>query len=572
MASDYVWSFTTAPLSISINDVSVNEGNTGTVNATFTVALNGVSTQTVSVNYRDRERHGNRRRGLHGHRRHRLSFAPGETSKPITVVVLGDTAGEGNETFFVNLTSPANAVIGDGQGIGTILDDDATQIGSEGFGYSAFTHAFETIDLVPGGTGVFTIRSTGNNNANLVTLTTGNTFNFYGTTYGSFYVSTNGLVTFGSSNTSASNADLTTAPTQRALAPMWDDWVNVSGQTMELGRYDDLDSNGTADRLIIEWNNVQGNTSTPSPVTFQTILQLNTGTVPGTATFNYSDLDAGTGNAYSNAGTATVGFKDAGTQGTRRLLVSFNSTASGYVGSGKAIRIVPDYDAADSGRDGSGGRRDCFGDGNRFGDRRGQHWCGGCSVPPRRISPLGAEDMTAPYSISWNTSGLSGTHVLTARARDITGNTKTSQAVNVTVSDTVPPSVSLTAPANNSTVSGSTTVSATASDNVGVVGVQFQLDGAPLGGEDTTAPYSLSWDTTGETDGAHQLTAVARDAAGNSTTSAVVNVTVANNDTTPPTVSMTAPADNSTVSGSVTVSATASDNVAVVRRAVSPRR
>ena len=53
----------------------------------------------------------------------------------------------------------------------------------------------------------------------------------------------------------------------------------------------------------------------------------------------------------------------------------------------------------------------------------------------------------------------------------------------------------MTAPAGGSTVAGTTTVTATAADNVGVVGVQFSLDGANLGPERPTAPYSFSWDT-----------------------------------------------------------------------------
>ncbi|MFA6043207.1 MAG: Ig-like domain-containing protein, partial [Patescibacteria group bacterium] len=95
--------------------------------------------------------------------------------------------------------------------------------------------------------------------------------------------------------------------------------------------------------------------------------------------------------------------------------------------------------------------------------------------------------------------------------------------------DTTPPSVSLTAPAASATVSGAAvTVSATATDNVGVSGVQFRLDGTDLGTEDTSAPYSLSWDTTGVSNGSHTLTAVARDAAGNTTTATNVAVTVSN--------------------------------------------
>jgi len=71
-------------------------------------------------------------------------------------------------------------------------------------------------------------------------------------------------------------------------------------------------------------------------------------------------------------------------------------------------------------------------------------------------------------------------------------------------------------------------VSASASDAVGVVGVQFKLDGTNLGAEATTAPYSTSWNTTPGTNGAHALTAVARNAAGSQTTSAGVTVTVSN--------------------------------------------
>src|SRR5437870_2001021 len=161
---------------------------------------------------------------------------------------------------------------------------------------------------------------------------------------------------------------------------------------------------------------------------------------------------------------------------------------------------------------------------------------------------LGAEVTAAPYTTSWNTAVAAiGVHTLTAVARDAAGNTATSPAVNVTVNN-IPPTVSITAPANGATVAGTVTVSATASDNVGVVGVQFKLDGANLGAEVTTAPYLVSWNPTLATNGAHNLTAVARDAAGNTATSVAISVTVLN-DTTPPTVSVTAPAAGATVGG-----------------------
>ncbi len=168
---------------------------------------------------------------------------------------------------------------------------------------------------------------------------------------------------------------------------------------------------------------------------------------------------------------------------------------------------------------------------------------------------LGAEDTTAPYSVTWDTtSSTSGAHILKAIARDAAGNTTTSAAISVTV-DNAAPTVSISAPTNGSTVTGTVIVSANASDDVSVSGVQFKLDGNNLSSEDTTAPYSVSWNTTSATDGTHTLSAVARDAAGHTTTSASISVTVNNS---PFSVVVTAPSANATVTGSVTVSATAS--------------
>jgi len=168
---------------------------------------------------------------------------------------------------------------------------------------------------------------------------------------------------------------------------------------------------------------------------------------------------------------------------------------------------------------------------------------------------LGTEDTTAPYSIPWDTTTTTnGTHSLTATARDAAGNRK-SAAISVRVAnsnpgsgsgggttnpnggttnpgggttDTTAPTASITTPSPDADVSGTVTLSADAADDVGVAGVQFALDGTPLGAEELRAPYSISWDTTTTTDGAHSLTATARDAAGHRTTSASLSVTVSN--------------------------------------------
>ena len=148
---------------------------------------------------------------------------------------------------------------------------------------------------------------------------------------------------------------------------------------------------------------------------------------------------------------------------------------------------------------------------------------------------LGVADPSAPYSVGWNTTATTNAqHSLVAVARDAAGNTTTTTpATTVTVSnapagDTTPPSVQLTSPAGGATVSGQLTVGANASDNTAVASVQFKLDGANLGPVDTSAPYSMGWDTTKSTNAPHALTAVARDAAGNTSTSAARSVTVAN--------------------------------------------
>jgi hypothetical protein len=170
---------------------------------------------------------------------------------------------------------------------------------------------------------------------------------------------------------------------------------------------------------------------------------------------------------------------------------------------------------------------------------------------------------TSPYNYSWNTNGAAlGSHTIQTKATDTTGNVSSSAVAAVTLADQTAPTASITAPVGGAVIRGSAVpVSATSTDNIGTVGVQFKLDGVNLGAEDTTSPYSISWDTTTATNAAHSLTAVARDAAGNTFTSSAVSVTA---DNVVPTVSITAPAAGATISGSsVAVSANATDNVSV---------
>src|SRR5207247_979403 len=108
---------------LSISDVTVTEGNSGTTNAVFTVTLSATSDQVVTVDFATADgsatspsdylaQNGN------------LTFSPGDTTKTISVPVNGDTLVEPNEDFFVNLSNATNASIADSQGIGTISNDE----------------------------------------------------------------------------------------------------------------------------------------------------------------------------------------------------------------------------------------------------------------------------------------------------------------------------------------------------------------------------------------------------------------------------------------------------------------
>lgn len=130
--------------------------------------------------------------------------------------------------------------------------------------------------------------------------------------------------------------------------------------------------------------------------------------------------------------------------------------------------------------------------------------------------------------------------------------------------DSQNPTVAISAPTGG-TVSGIVSVNVSAADNVGVTKVELYAGGSLLA-SDILAPYSFSWDTTGRSDGATTLNAKTYDASGN-VASSTVSVNVANQvttaDVTPPTVAVVKPLNGQTVSGMVSISVLASDNVAL---------
>lgn len=109
---------------LSISDASAVEGATGTTaTAAFKVSLSSAATQPITVTAataNDTAKAGSDYTAVST----TLTFAPGDISKTLNVSIVGDSSAEGNETLFVNLSSPVNAVLADNQGLGTIVDDD----------------------------------------------------------------------------------------------------------------------------------------------------------------------------------------------------------------------------------------------------------------------------------------------------------------------------------------------------------------------------------------------------------------------------------------------------------------
>jgi len=108
---------------LSINDVTVTEGNASTVNASFTVTLSPTSSAAVTVNWATADGTATQPSD-YTPGSGSLTFAPGESTKTVTVAVNGDTTAEASETFFVNLSGASGASLADGQGQGTIVNDD----------------------------------------------------------------------------------------------------------------------------------------------------------------------------------------------------------------------------------------------------------------------------------------------------------------------------------------------------------------------------------------------------------------------------------------------------------------
>ncbi|MBX7103338.1 MAG: hypothetical protein K1X57_04615 [Gemmataceae bacterium] len=281
------------------------------------------------------------------------------------------TSGGTSAAFIINFTNPLTAggaysividpTVTNPAGISVDQNDDGlsnasdrytiafnVQIpgiaGPDAFGYSASNVPVTNMELV-GAAGSTAITFSGTDDANTAIPLGTNSFNLYGVNYtgaNQLYVSTNGVISFGQGTSAYDNGDLkgmtynsvTVYPP--AIAVLWDDLVKGPGTPHALYRFVDANSDGTPERLIIQWNQVYHYSTSPSPMTFQASLELNTGNTPGEIILNYPDIDSG--DSTANGASATVGIRANGQTGTV-LLVS-NSGSNSIVGNNKAIRIA----------------------------------------------------------------------------------------------------------------------------------------------------------------------------------------------------------------------------------------
>lgn len=207
--------------SLSIDDLTLNEGNSGTTTFGFTVTLSAASGQQVTVNYSTADGTATAPSDYTASASTPLIFAAGETTKTVNVLVNGDTTNEPNETFFVNLAGAINATISDGQGQGNITNDDVTPGGN---------FSINDVRVNEGNSGTstatFTVTYTAGGAAS-VNFSTANVT----ATAGSDYVTNNGTLNFpasGSSQTTTVNVTVNGDTAKEANEVFR---VNLSGAT-----------------------------------------------------------------------------------------------------------------------------------------------------------------------------------------------------------------------------------------------------------------------------------------------------------------------------------------------------
>lgn len=226
------------------------------------------------------------------------------------------------------------------------IEGGLVKVGPDQFGYEAMVVPHEFNDIRTTGTAIFDDDFSGIDNATFLLNTidlTGFEFEFYGTTYTSAFISSNGLINFFAPDTSPNNSDLTQSPFLPTIAVLWDDLFIDT--TPESAVYWEVQGTGGNQEFIVQWNEVQFlGAGTSDVITFQAVLRENDGTIQ----FNYLDLDSS--HPDSGGASATVGIKDLNFQipgqSDNRLLIAQDEGPNAFLGSGVSVNIgvgiVPD--------------------------------------------------------------------------------------------------------------------------------------------------------------------------------------------------------------------------------------
>ena len=244
-------------------------------------------------------------------------------------------------------------------------------------------------------------------------------------------------------------------------------------------------------------SSLSGNSSCTIDVTFSpTSSGTRTGTLTvtdsaGTQTVSLTGTGTGVGNVTLTPSSVNFGNQGVGTTSSAHPVTLSNGGTSALTGISIAITGV---NAGD------------FGQTNNCGTTLGGS--ASCTINVK-FTPSGYGTRTATLTVSDSAGTQSSS--LTGTGTDIT-----------------PPTTQITSPANNATVSGTVTVTATASDNVGIASIKIFIDGAQVA-SGATSPLNYSWNTAGVNNGSHTIYSVASDAAGNTGNSTIVTVTVNNN-------------------------------------------
>ena len=335
-----------APPTLSVNDVSVTEGNAGTTTATFTVSLSAASGKTVTVGWStadaDAAQPVDYTAGSGT-----LTFVPGDTSETVGVSVNGDLVAELDEIFDVTLTAPSNATLGDATGVGTIVDDELLPV----------IDIDEPTALEGSGSIVFTV-SLSHQSASPVTVdwdTAGGT-----ATNGIDYFDTNGTVTFAPMDTSETieitmNEDGTFEHDETMAVNLSNASAAPIGDTQGVGTIVNDDAApglSVGDVWVAEGNTGQ------KLLTFSVSL---TGDTDIDATFNFATagLSATQGTDYADAaGTITIDAGETGAtidvvvngdatyEGDETLSLTLSDPASAAVVDGAAVGTIRNDDKA----------------------------------------------------------------------------------------------------------------------------------------------------------------------------------------------------------------------------------